>query len=61
MKNSTHQDKDKIDRIEGNKVILHDCHGYGKRILKEVEIITRFGQKRNYVIVRTRNDGYLFQ
>ena len=61
MKDSTHQNKNQTDRIEGNKIILHDSHGYGKKILKEVEIINRFGQKRSYIILRTRNDSYLFQ
>ena len=60
MNNDQNEAPIKPDRIEGNTIVLHDYHGTGERILKEVEIITRFGQKRNYVILRTRKDGYLF-
>ncbi len=58
---SKHQKDETDDRIEGDKIILHDYEGPGKRTLKQVEIINRFGQKRNYVIIRTCNDRYLFQ
>ena len=47
------------DRIEGNKIILHDNLVPGPKTLKEVEIRTPKG-KRFYKIIKTSNSGYLF-
>ena len=49
---------DKRDRVEGNKIILHDNGTPGPRVLKELEIITP-QSKRVYRIKKTRKRGYL--
>jgi hypothetical protein len=49
---------DKGDRIEGNKIILHDNGTPGPRVLKVVEIISS-QSKRVYRIKKTRKRGYI--
>jgi len=53
------QDTKFKDRIEGNKIILHDTNDPGPKVLKNVEIVKPDG-KKHYEIIRTRNGGYLF-
>jgi len=60
MKKSSKQKKsDKLDRIEGDKIILYDNSIPGPRVLKVVEIISP-GSKHIYRIKKTKKCGYLF-
>lgn len=59
MDNSKHKEAKEPDRIEGDRIILHDFSPQGYREIKTVEIIT--GQKTHiYKIKKTRKGGYLF-
>jgi len=59
MDNSKHKDAKELDRIEGDRIILHDFSPKGFREIKTVEIIT--GQKIHiYKIKKTRKGKYLF-
>jgi len=60
MKKSSKKKKsDKIDRIEGDRIILYDNTIPGPRVLKEVAIITP-RSRRIYKIKKTKKCGYLF-
>jgi len=49
-----------LDRIEGDKIILHDNCDFGPKVIKKCEIITKSGSKHRYVIRKTKKGNYLF-
>lgn len=48
------------DRIEGDKIIIHDKCDPKQKVLKKVEIIKANGEKRIFELKRTSRGGYLF-
>ncbi len=60
MKSIRRRPERRVDRIEGDHIVLHDDAEPGTKILKRV-IILRSNGRKDYVIRRTKNDRYLFQ
>lgn len=60
MGKSKCKENGKIDRIEGNRIIIHDNPSHKSKVIKKVEIILPHGGKKFYKIIRTSNGGYLF-
>ncbi len=52
--------KPKIDRVEGDQIILHDFYPKKPKDLKTVKIITPH-TTRTYSIKKTRKGNYLMQ
>ncbi len=60
VKSTTTSDSKRVDRIEGDKIILYDDSGPGSRVIKTVEIFNSQTGRRTYRIKKTKNNGYLF-
>jgi len=52
--------QDKVDRVEGNKIILYDSYPKESRELKAVEIITPH-KTVTYSLQKTKYGNYMMQ